>query len=560
LTQLPFDGKRKNDLRQRMYRKVKQEDLRIGMFVADLDRPWIDTPFLLQGFLIEDEEQLRQVIDSCQWVMIDPQRSTGMAYEPPAKPKPKVIEKREVSDELRVHITHVEAPADGTYYLSDDEQRTADANAAAGKRVSDARKAKGGNAGDNNEREWAIQMRATSEPAPVDETEAAIAAAKLRTSAPRNEGGGLRGLFGQLKESARSLFLKRDKDNIDYDLVDSDVDEAGAYIRPSFIPENVQLVIYENKLTVEEEIAFAHEAVSRTNDLLHKITEDIRAGVSLHLETVEEVIEDMVDSMVRNPDAMMWVARLREKDSSTYGHGLSVAVSLVAFGRHLGFPRLELSHLGMMGLLLDVGKIKLPKELLEKHDRLTPKEFALIKQHVQFGLDVLHQTPNIHSNVMDGVAQHHERMNGTGYPFGIIGNGISVFGRMSAIADTYAAMTQDRSYAEASSPHEALQLLSSFAGTQFHSEMVEQFIQSIGAFPVGSLVELSSGEIAVVATHNKLKRLKPKVMIITEADKTLRKFPTTKDLLYDVSEKPVYIRRGLPSNAYGIDPTEFYLQ
>jgi predicted SpoU family rRNA methylase len=121
-------------------------------------------------------------------------------------------------------------------------------------------------------------------------------------------------------------------------------------------------------------------------------------------------------------------------------------------------------------------------------------------------------------------------------------------------------MTQDRSYAEASSPHEALQLLSSFAGTQFHSEMVEQFIQSIGAFPVGSLVELSSGEIAVVATHNKLKRLKPKVMVITEADKTLRKFPTTKDLLYDVSEKPVYIRRGLPSNAYGIDPTEFYLQ
>jgi HD-GYP domain-containing protein (c-di-GMP phosphodiesterase class II) len=539
-----------------MYRKVKQEDLRIGMFVADLDRPWIDTPFLLQGFMIEDEEQLRQVTESCKWVMIDPQRSTGMAYEPPAKPKP--IEKREISDEPRVHITRVEAPAAGTYVLGEDEAR-AEAAKAANERRSLSRKAVGTSENDGGSRDWAVQMRTASEPAPIDETEAAIAAAKLRTSAVRNEGGGLKGLFGQLKESARSLFLKRDKDNIDYNAIDADDSEGGAYVRPSFMPENVQLVIYENKLTVEEEIAFAHEAVTRTNDLLHKITEDIRAGVSLQLETVEEVIEDMVDSMVRNPDAMMWVARLREKDSSTYGHGLSVAVSLVAFGRHLGFPRLELSHLGMMGLLLDIGKIKLPKELLEKHDRLTPAEFSLIKQHVQFGLDVLHQTPNIHANVMDGVAQHHERMNGSGYPFGVIGNGISVFGRMSAIADTYAAMTQDRAYAEASSPHEALQLLSSFAGTQFHAEMVEQFIQSIGAFPVGSLVELSTGEIAVVATHNKLKRLKPKVMIITEPDKTLRKFPTTKDLLYDVSEKPAYIRRGLPSNAYGIDPTEFYL-
>ena len=362
-----------------------------------------------------------------------------------------------------------------------------------------------------------------------------------------------------MKESARNMFTRRDKDKLDFGSLIGDDGEESANLRPTFVPETVQLVVYENTLTVEEEIAFAHEAITRTNDLLHKITEDIRSGSSLQLEDVEEVIEDMVESMVRNPDAMMWVARMREQDASTYGHGLSVAVSLVAFGRHLGFPRLELSHLGMTGLLLDVGKIKLPKTLLEKQDRLSPAEFSLVKKHVQFGLEVLHQTPNIHANVLEGVAQHHERVNGSGYPFGLAGNKISVFGRMAAIGDTYAAMTQDRAYAEASSPHEALQLLSNFGGTQFHAEMVEQFIQSIGAFPVGSLVELSSGEIAVVATHNRLKRLKPKVMIISEPDKTIRKFPTTMDLLYDVSEKPVYIRRGLPSNAYGIDTSEYYL-
>ena len=112
-------------------------------------------------------------------------------------------------------------------------------------------------------------------------------------------------------------------------------------------------------------------------------------------------------------------------------------------------------------------------------------------------------------------------MNGKGYPFGLAGEKITVFGRMAGIADSYAAMTQQRNYAETASPHEALQTMSSYEGTQFHSEMLEQFIQSIGAFPVGSLVELSTGEVAVVATHNKLKRLKPKVMIITEADKTV---------------------------------------
>jgi HD-GYP domain-containing protein (c-di-GMP phosphodiesterase class II) len=267
----------------------------------------------------------------------------------------------------------------------------------------------------------------------------------------------------------------------------------------------------------------------------------------------------MVDSMIRNPDAMMWVSRMRELDLSVYDHGLTVAISLVAFGRHIGYPKLPLTHLGMLGLLLDVGKIKLPRLLLEKNGMLTIEEFSLIKTHVELGLNELHRTPNIHPDVLEGIGQHHERLNGSGYPRGLAGNKISIFGRMAGIADTYAAMTRKRAYADAVSPHEALQMLSNWSGSQFHPDMVEQFIQSIGAFPVGSMVELSTGEIAVIVTHNKMKRLKPKVLIITEADKTPRKYPTTLDLIYDVSERPIYIRRGLPGNAYGLDASEYYL-
>jgi hypothetical protein len=130
---------------------------------------------------------------------------------------------------------------------------------------------------------------------------------------------------------------------------------------------------------------------------------------------------------------------------------------------------------------------------------------------------------------------------------------------MSAIADTYAAITKKRPYAQPASPHDALQMLSNWSGTLFQADMVEHFIQSIGVFPVGSLVELSTREVAVVVSHNKQKRLRPKVLVVTDPDKTLRKHPSVKDLIYDVSENPVSIKRGLPSNAFGIDPSEFYL-
>lgn len=528
------------------------------MFVADLDRPWIDTPFLLQGFLIEDREQLDQVIECCAWVMIDPQRSIGSSYEPLPKPKP--LERREAHEAPLVVVTKLATPVDGR---SGDGETSNDASPHFASNKKTAQNDKRANAPAKGRTSFAVAMRASTQADEPEDGESFTVdreAIRARLNAGVKNGERKRGFFSQLKESARNLFLTKQKDDIDYSNISDEYDTPKPYVRPSFIPETVQLTIYEDKLTVEEEIQFAHEAFTRTNDLLHRVTQDIRSGGALQLEDVEAVIDDMVESMVRNPDAMMWVARLREQNMSTYGHGLSVAVNLVAFGRHLGYPKPSLSHLGLLGMLLDLGKIKIPIELLEKHERLTPAEFDHVKQHVQYGLDILHQTPNIHSDVMDGVAQHHERMNGKGYPFGLAGEKITVFGRMAGIADSYAAMTQQRNYAETASPHEALQTMSSYEGTQFHSEMLEQFIQSIGAFPVGSLVELSTGEVAVVATHNKLKRLKPKVMIITEADKTVRKFPTTKDLLYDVSEKPVYIRRGLPPKAFGLDVSEFYLQ
>ncbi len=540
-----------------MSEKINAENIKIGMFVVDLDRPWIDTPFLLQGFVVEDDEQLRQLRAHCKWVMIDPQRSIGDEYSAPAKKSP--LPPRDLGTEPRVNVNKVAAPpAAGT------SGSTKTNVARAPTPISGAKPAAPAKPGEARLRtgEFAILIKDSRLTTGQFDARKLAGKSDARGTTPEADtasDGNTLGLWGKMRAGVSGLFAKRADDTINDESVEEVVSEKNTQVRAQFIPETVQLTIYEDAKPVEEEIGAASAAFQRTTDMLSQVADDIRAGNNLKLESVEEVIDDMVESMVRNPDALMWVARMRERSAGIYDHGLSVAICLVAFGRHLGYPKDSLSHLGMMGLLLDIGKIKLPRELLERDARLSSDEFEQIKEHVDLGLEILGQTPNLHPDILDGVAQHHERMNGTGYPNNMMGEKISVFGRMSAIADTFSAITRHRPYAEAVSPHQALQMLSNWSGTQFHAEMVEQFIQSIGVFPVGSLVELSTGEVAVVVTHGKLKRLKPKVLVVTDADKTHCKHPALRDLLYDVSENPAHIRRGLPSNSYGIDPSEYYL-
>jgi len=536
-----------------MHQKIATKDLKTGMFIADLDRPWIDTPFLLQGFLLEDDEQLRQLCQHCEWVMIDPQRSVGSDFGAPVKKT--VFARRDVGTEPRVLVQTARQPT-----ASNDRKPspTAGPAAASSAPLQQPRKSV---VGSRQVAASTVDIRKDGSENPTYGQLAPPGAARQTGTNNRSRAaaqGGLRTLWGDLRQGVTGIFARRDKDDYIVDAVAERVDSSQEPVRPTFIPETVQLIIYEDATTVEDEIGPAGDSFKRTNELLHSIAEDIRAGDNLKLENIESVIDDMVESMVRNPDALMWVARMRERDLNIYSHGISVAVSLVAFGRHLGYPKSQLAHLGMLGLLLDVGKVKLPRELLEKHARLTADEFEQIKEHVDLGLAILHATPNIHPDVLEGIAQHHERMNGSGYPTNLMGDKISTFGRMAAIADTYAAVTKPRPYAEVISPHQALQMLSTWSGSQFQGDMVEQFIQSIGVFPVGSMVELSSGEVAVVVTHSKFKRLRPKVLVLTEPDKTVRANPRTLDLLYDISDTPVYIRCGLPSNAYGLDPHEFY--
>ena len=481
-----------------MQSKVSVKDLKVGMFVADLDRPWIDTPFVLQGFLITDRHQIAELQRVCEWVVVDRTRSTGAEFRKPDSTPP------------------------------------AKAAPAAGSRLTGA-----------------VTIRL--EEAPNREGDLRKVQVPDRDGAPAPARGGLGGIM----ESLRGL-LRRPEKGLPANPSEMPPDAR----RASFLPPSTPVTIYPDTRTVEEEVAPARATYDRSSEMLRNLAADVWAGHPVEIARVEEVVDEMVESMVRNPDALMWVARLREQDITTYAHGLQVAVYLVAFGRHLGFPRAELSQLGTIGLLLDIGKVKLPRTLLEKRGRLTPEEFETVKSHVSLGLDILSATPNWPVEVLEGIAQHHERMNGSGYPRGLKAEKIGIFGRMAGIGDCFAALTKSRPYAEAVSSYEALRSITGWGGDYFHAPLTEQFVQAIGVFPVGSLVELSTGEVAVVVSHNKVRRLKPRVLLLTGPDKTPSAYPIMVDLLYDPllgGEEPAFIRRSLPTGAYGLNPRDNYL-
>ncbi len=487
-----------------MQTKVLSSELKIGMFVELLDRPWLDTPFMLQGFLIHDDEDIRLLQQYCEFVQVDWSKST---LPPPAG----AINRKNQP----VAPIGVKNPSPYITYQS---------------------------AGAGNK------------PRPLD-TAIDAEGDSVRESMLSEVASRIFGFWKKSPEKSKTLASPSRQHSIMEDVPEK-------YERPAFIPANIELSTYVEVRPVEEEIAPAVKAHSHANEVYDNLVEDIRSNKRFVFAETESVAKEVVDSMVRNPDAMMWITRLRKQDEMIYGHGLQVAVNMVALGRHLGLPKDFLDRLCAIGLLLDIGKIKLPKELLLKKERLDSEEFDTIKSHVQLALDILKETPDLHPDVLKGIAQHHEREDGSGYPAGLSGKEMSLFGRLAAIVDAFSALTSPRPYAEAMPAYEALQCLANFNSNLFQASMVEQLIQAIGVFPVGSMVELSSGEVAVVISHSKVRRLKPRVLIISDSNKCPSPQPTSLDLLYQpqvVDKDDVHISRGLPAGAYGLDAREFFL-
>jgi len=245
--------------------------------------------------------------------------------------------------------------------------------------------------------------------------------------------------------------------------------------------------------------------------------EAMRAGRTLDAPRVEQAVSSMTESVLRNPDALLLFSQLKEKGDYTTSHAVDVAVYMTAFGRFLQLPTEDISLLGYLGLLQDVGKTRLPTELLNKRNRLSEAEFAQAKQHVQHSIEILRETPGLPPGLPELALLHHERQDGSGYPKGLKGKDIGLLGSIAGIVDTFDALTARRPYAEPVPPSAALSMLYKGRGSLFDPVLIEQFIRCIGIFPLGSTVELNSGEIGIVIAQNLEKRLQPRVMVIRDA-------------------------------------------
>ncbi len=424
-----------------MRKKIDVRDIQIGMYIAELDRPWLETPFMFQGFELQSRGALEKLQELCKYVWID--TAKGEDYRPVA----------------------------------------------------------------GNGRE---------------------ALARMRILAQQEE---------DIKRNVRQLAEQQR--------------QARIHRKP-----------YADQTAFEEELKHAKDIESEAREVVRASVDDVKKGKRIDLQLASKVVSRMVDSVVRNPDALVCLSQLKDVSEYTALHSVRCCIVALAFGRHLALSRDELNVLGFGALLHDIGMVKLPENILTKPSGLDRTELELMQRHVGWGVEILRGAGDIPPGAMELVEQHHERGDGSGYPGQRVGPAITPAGYIGAMIDVYDAVTSDRTYSGALSAEDALKSMYEWRHKDFQAELVEEFIRCMGIFPIGSLVELSTGSVGVVITINRARRLKPKVALVLTANKTPYSQKTIADLMEhrDGQGREIKISRVLPTGSYGIHPMDHIVQ
>ncbi|MFQ5759461.1 MAG: HD-GYP domain-containing protein, partial [Acidiferrobacterales bacterium] len=379
-----------------MKKKLDIRDLEMGMYISELDRPWVESPFLFQGFELTSKEEVEQLRQHCKYVYIDVE--LGPDVTPRRMSKDTTARMRIISEQEQTVKREVHALA-GTPQIHDG--------------------------------------------------------------------------------------------------------------RP----------VYLDRVSFEREIPKAKKIESQTRILLRTTLEEVHKGNNINVPLAEKVVGNMVESVVRNPDALVCLSQLKDVSEYTALHSIRTCILALTFGRHLVLPKEELSLLGMGALLHDIGMAKLPQELLDKPVALTVEEFELVQKHVPWGLEVLGQSGAVPAAALEIVEQHHERHDGSGYVGNRKADLIGYWGAIGAIVDVYDAITSERIFRRPLSAEETLKRMYEWRHKDFRADLVEEFIKCMGIYPIGSLVELNTGAVGVVITINRARRLKPKVVLLLTTNK-----------------------------------------
>jgi putative nucleotidyltransferase with HDIG domain len=310
------------------------------------------------------------------------------------------------------------------------------------------------------------------------------------------------------------------------------------------------------RVSHQEELGFAKQIQKEANKVIHSVLGDVRMGKQIQVERLSPVVSQITESILRNQGTLVSLCRIREGDTYTFQHSVSVCTLLVSFCRYMEMSPEIIHEAGIGGMLHDIGKMRVPDHILNKPGKLTDQEFAIMQDHVVLGLDILRQTPGISRTVIQVAGEHHERFEGSGYPEQIRGSEISLLGRMAAIVDVYDAITSNRIYHLGMEPPAALTKLFEWSDHHFDPELVQHFIQAIGIYPVGSLVKLESNRLAVVVEQGSQGLLFPTVRVIYDVERGRTITPKDLDLAAPESAGDSIIRNEEPET-WGIDPFKF---
>lgn len=322
----------------------------------------------------------------------------------------------------------------------------------------------------------------------------------------------------------------------------------------ALLKDQSKKVTYINKVDAKAEHTAAIDTYKSARRITRTLLDDIRLGGVINTEQAKSTVKECVHSILRNPDALLWMSKIRSQDEYTAEHCLNVCILAIAFGRHLGMSEADLEKLGLCGLLHDVGKMRVQPEVLHKPGALNDKELASMRAHATHGRNLLMSSPGIPNSTIDVAYSHHEKVDGSGYPRGLKSAGISELAKIIAIVDAYDAMTADRCYSPSIPSTEALKIIFKDRNTHFDDRLALEFIKSVGLYPPGTIVELVNGLVGIVFETNTKYRHLPKMIVVKNQETQLGKVVMVD--LADVEKKKMdktfLIKRALKEGSFGV--------